>query len=113
MEVLRAESGRLAAENSELHLQLIREAERFDRAEKDHYQTVKRLEDRLAELSYWKHQAASRMQALERDNAALRARGEELLSLADRVSKGVRGFAAGALDPMPWQSPNVTACQLA
>jgi hypothetical protein len=41
----------------------------------------------VAELSYWKQQAVSRYDGLERDNQGLRKRVAELLRLGEKRSK--------------------------
>lgn len=50
----------MTSENNQLHGELILEAERFDRLQKDSYQAVKRLEDKVAELTFWQQQARHR-----------------------------------------------------
>jgi hypothetical protein len=87
--VLKLDAGKVIAENSQLHVQLVQQAEQYDTREKDHYKHVKRLEDREAELSYWKHQAIDRFQKVERENSELKKRLEQLLKLAEKRSQGV------------------------
>eukprot|EP00955_Chlamydomonas_euryale_P108639 365863-Chlamydomonas_euryale.AAC.4 len=76
-------------EISQLHARLIREAEVHDQWQKQHYQDAKRLEDRIAELSFWKSTAGEKLTAAERTNAGLRSKVDELLRLNDRLSSGV------------------------
>lgn len=87
---VRQDSVRQQSESSQLHLLLIQQAEKQERQDKEHYQVVKRLEDRISELSYWKHQAGEKLQAADRENASLRRRCDELLQLTDRLTKGAR-----------------------
>ena len=101
MEVLKLDAGRVIAENSQLHVQLIQQAEQYDTREKDHYKHVKRLEDREAELSYWKHQAIDRFQKVDKENAELRKRVEQLLRLAEKRSQGVGTHLHGACLSIP------------
>ncbi|KAG1668637.1 hypothetical protein FOA52_002490 [Chlamydomonas sp. UWO 241] len=84
------------AENNQLHMGMIRESEAHDRWQKQHYQTVKRLEDRVAELSYWKAAAGDKMAAVEREDAALRRKVDELVRLNDRLTGGQMDPAAAA-----------------
>lgn len=82
------EVARQQAENRQLHISLIQEAEKFDRAEKQHYQQVKKLEDKIAELSYWKQAASEKQQATERENASLRRKIDSLVKLTDKLTAG-------------------------
>lgn len=79
---------RQQAESRQLHISLIKEAEKFDRAEKQHYQQVKKLEDRIAELTYWKQSASEKQQATERENASLRRKIDSLVKLTDKLTAG-------------------------
>ncbi len=88
LDVVRQDSVRLQSENSQLHLVLIQQAEKQERQDKEHYQALKRLEDKVSELSYWKHQAGEKLQAADRENASLKKRCQELLQLTDRLTKG-------------------------
>eukprot|EP00878_Enallax_costatus_P036574 GHUV01041084.1.p1 GENE.GHUV01041084.1~~GHUV01041084.1.p1 ORF type:complete len:305 (+),score=105.84 GHUV01041084.1:203-1117(+) len=87
LEVVKQDCGRLSKENTQLHEQLIREAERYEQLQKESYQRTKKLEDQVAELSYWKHQALSRYDGLEKDNQGLRKRVAELIKLGEKRSK--------------------------
>jgi hypothetical protein len=92
---VRSDAGRLARENAALHEQLLRDAERHDAAARASYAATKRLEDRVAELSYWRTQALARYDGLERDNAALRRRVAELIRAGERRTRsGERAVAA-------------------
>ena len=75
------DSARIVQENNRLHVQLIREAEKHDALQSQHYQKVKALEAEISELSFWKHQAQHRLDSSEKDAAAMRARVQELLKL--------------------------------
>lgn len=95
--MVKADCGRLAAENNALHEQLLAEGERRAALQKEAYSATKRLEGQLAELAYWKGQAGARYESLERDNAALRRKVAELLKLGEKRSKaGGSGRRCGA-----------------
>ena len=49
---------------------------------------VKAREDKIAELSFWKHTALEKLQAAERENLQLRKKVDELLRLTDQLSGG-------------------------
>jgi hypothetical protein len=49
---------------------------------------VKRFEDRIAELSYWKQSATERLRHSERENDMLRRKIEGLVKLNDKLSSG-------------------------
>lgn len=85
--MVKQDCGRLSKENTQLHEQLIREAERYEQLQKDSYQHTKRLEDQVAELSYWRQQAVSRYEGVERDNQSLRKKVAELIKLGEKRSK--------------------------
>lgn len=88
LDIVKQDCGRVTAENNNLHVQLIEEAEKYEQLQKDSYQKIKKLEDKLAELSYWQQQAIGRYDVLEKDNAALRKRVAELLKMGEKRSKG-------------------------
>ncbi|GIL57051.1 hypothetical protein Vafri_12185 [Volvox africanus] len=88
LEAVRQESVRLQSENSQLHVLVMQHAERYDKQAREHYQTCKRLEDTIAELSYWKHHASEKLQAAERESSGLRKRCEDLVKLTDRLATG-------------------------
>lgn len=78
----------LQMENSQLHIRLIQEAEAHDRQLKQQYQDVKRLEGRIAELSFWKQTAQDKLAASERGNYALQLQLDDLVRLNDRLASG-------------------------
>ncbi len=84
VEGLTRDAGRLANENNQLHLQLLKAADVADKADRDHYQQVKKLEAQLTELACWKHQTAGRFHSLEQENAGLRAKVEDILRLGEK-----------------------------
>ena len=88
MSAVRQDTVRLQAENSQLHIRLIQEAEKYDRQEKSHYQQVKKLEDRIAELSYWKQSASEKLMAADRENSGLRRKIDGLVKLNDKLTSG-------------------------
>ncbi len=79
---------RLQSENSQLHVLVMQQAERQERQAREHYQARKRLEDTIADLSYWKNVAAEKLVAADRENGALRRRSEELQHLIDKLTAG-------------------------
>ena len=88
MSAVKQDTTRQQAENSQLHIRLIQEAERYDRQEKSHYQVVKKLEDKVAELSYWKQTATEKLLAAERENSSLRKKMDGLIKLNDKLTSG-------------------------
>ncbi len=99
MEAVRQDSTRLQSENSQLHVLVLQHTERHERQAREHYQECKRLQDAIAELSYWKHQAAEKMQAAERENSGLRKRCDELVKLTDRLTTGTPLVPLSVLGP--------------
>jgi len=96
---VKQDAGRLSTENNQLHEQLILEAERYEQLQRESYQRTKSLEDKVAELSYWKQQAISRYDGLDRDNQALRKRIAELIKMGEKRSKaGACGSICCACD---------------
>ncbi|GAX72996.1 hypothetical protein CEUSTIGMA_g448.t1 [Chlamydomonas eustigma] len=79
-------------ENTQLHLRLIKEAEHRDQQEKAHYQQIKRLENTIAELSFWKKTSVDKITESQRENDMLRQKIESLIALNDKLT-------AGAMDP--------------
>ena len=79
VEVLTIDTEHLATENNQLHLRLIREAEEHRAHEREHLKKQKSLEDAVAELTFWKSSIAAKHAELERENAALKGRLQELL----------------------------------
>lgn len=90
VEALKHDSSKLVAENSELRSQIIRANEGLQQHDKDAYQATKKLEDRIAELTYWKQTAADKMQAAERENSALLSKIAGLVALTDQMSSGAQ-----------------------
>jgi hypothetical protein len=88
VEALKADSVKLSSENSQLHLLLIKAQEGGSRHDKESYQQIKKLEERIAELTYWKQTAMDRIQAAERENSGLRAKVSELVKLTDQLTAG-------------------------
>jgi len=78
----------LQAEQSQLHALLVAANERSTRLETDAYQQAKRLEDRIAELTFWKQAASEKLQAGEREHQGLKSRVAELVKLTDRLAAG-------------------------
>jgi hypothetical protein len=93
---VKQDTARQQAENSQLHIRLIQEAEQHDRQEKAHYQQVKRLEDKIAELSYWKQSATEKLQLSERENVSLRRKVDGLVKLTDQLTAGVPHVTSNA-----------------
>jgi hypothetical protein len=87
---VKQDCSRLSNESNQLHAQLIREADRYEQLQKDNYKKVKKLEDEVAELTYWKSQAIHRYDGLEKDNSALRSKVAELIKQGEKRSKGKR-----------------------
>ena len=87
MDGLTRDAGRLASENNQLHLQLLKAADVADKTDREHYQEIKRFEGQVTELSCWKHQTAGRFHILEQENAGLRAKVEEILRLGEKYPR--------------------------
>ncbi|CAL5228386.1 g11509 [Coccomyxa viridis] len=77
--VLAKDSERLAAENNHLHLRTIQETEKHKSQERVHLTMLRKLEDTVAELGFYKSSSAERHAAMEKENAGLRAKTQELL----------------------------------
>lgn len=98
-------------ENSQLHIQLIQEAERFERQERQHYQEKKRLEDKIAELSFWKQSATEKLQSAASESSDLKAKIEELIKINDKLTSGAMdpsAFAAKISITSPLQPSSLT-----
>lgn len=89
LEVVRQESGRLLNENNQLHLELIKQAEKHDKKDQQNYLSVKKLEGQVSDLAYYKQHHKERMEALDEENAQLKHRLEQLLAQFEKRSKGV------------------------
>eukprot|EP00884_Botryococcus_braunii_P001453 jgi/Botrbrau1/11308/Bobra.0038s0069.1 len=72
VEALKRDSARLTAENNQLHLQLMSQAEQHAASQRENYHQTKRLEDQLAELSFIKQKTIERYLALEQENEGLK-----------------------------------------
>ena len=81
--VLTKDSETLAAENNHLHLRIIQETDKHKAQAREHLTRVTKLEDTVAELTFWKSSADERHAALEKENAGLRAKTQELLHELD------------------------------
>lgn len=87
-EVLRREVGRLTAENSRLHADLLREADARAAHEAEAYQHSKKAEAAAAELQYARTAALERAAALERERDGLKAKVRELLCIGQHHGGG-------------------------
>ena len=81
--VLTKDSERLAAENNHMHLRIIQEIDKHKCQEREHLTKQRKLEDTVADLWFWRSSMAERHAALERENAGLRAKMQELLDNLD------------------------------
>ncbi|KAJ9515516.1 hypothetical protein QJQ45_021666, partial [Haematococcus lacustris] len=88
-EALRQDVARLQSNNSSLLVQLKQAKEQNEHSDKGNYQTVKSLEDRIAELTFWQQSALSRLESSEKDNYALKAKVVELVKLTDQLTAGI------------------------
>ena len=96
VEVLHRDNARLTSENNQLHLQLLRESEKVDAAASEGYQASRRLQSQITELTYWKQQTVERFVELEKENAGLKGRINDLLRLGERTPRReVKRFSAG------------------
>lgn len=87
-EVLRREVGRLTAENSRLHADLLREADARAALEAEAYQRGKAAEAAAAELQYARTAALERATELERERDGLKAKVRELLCIGQHHGGG-------------------------
>ncbi|GMH37469.1 hypothetical protein BSKO_05342 [Bryopsis sp. KO-2023] len=88
IQVLKKDSGRLVAENNDLHLELIRATEKFETREREHYQEIKKLENQITELAYWKAQTVEGFRAKESENSRLKEKLKDVLNLGASLKKG-------------------------
>jgi hypothetical protein len=72
---------RILKENNALHVQIIQQAEEHNAKQMEHYQRVKELEKEISELSFWQHQAQSRMEVTEKENASIKERLKDVMNL--------------------------------
>ena len=96
--VLTKDSERLAAENNHLHLRIIQETEKHKAQDREHLTRLRKLEDTVAELNFYKSSSAERHAALEKENAGLRAKTQELLHDLDAYQQ-IEGRS------YPWKPP--------
>uniref|UniRef100_A0A7S0UMS0 Uncharacterized protein n=1 Tax=Polytomella parva TaxID=51329 RepID=A0A7S0UMS0_9CHLO len=96
MEAMRNECARLQTENSQLQVSLIKESEQAASVRKESYQAAKRLEDRVAELMYWREQALDRLRTADREVADLKRKLSESINTMDRLTKGIVDPVIGA-----------------
>jgi septal ring factor EnvC (AmiA/AmiB activator) len=82
IEAIKKDSARVVKENNSLHVQLIQQADKHDEKQMEHYQRVKELESEISELSFWKHQARSRLEQSEKENASLKERLKDVMKLS-------------------------------
>ena len=87
VEMLHRDNARLTSENNQLHLQLLRESEKVDAAASEGYQASRRLQSQITELTYWKQQTVERFVELEKENAGLKGRINDLLRLGERTPR--------------------------
>ena len=79
VDVLTKDAERLAGENNELHLRLIQQAEKQESSMREHVKKRKNMEDSVAELTFCKTDLSTKSATLEKENAALQAKLQELL----------------------------------
>ena len=105
------DAGRLASENNQLHLQLLKASDAADKADREHYQQIKKLEGRITELACWKQQTSGRFQTLEQENAGLRAKVEEILRLGERHPRRestCQGYPCATISADDWHIMGVS-----
>lgn len=85
---MRQDNTRLQSENAQLHVAVIKNQESQAQGDKDSYQQVKRLEDRIAELQFWRATALDKIQSTEKENLALKGKVDELVRLTDQLTAG-------------------------
>ncbi len=79
VDVLTKDAERLAGENNELHLRLIQQAEKAESSMREHVKKRKNMEDSVAELTFCKTTLSTKSATLEKENAALQAKLQEVL----------------------------------
>lgn len=82
---MKKDCARVIKENNALHVQIIQQAEQHNEQQLQHYQRVKELEKEISELSFWKHQAQSRLEVTEKENASVKERLKDLMNLGERT----------------------------
>lgn len=84
MDVLRKDASRITAENNKLHIELIQANEKIELLERDHYHQLKKLEDQIEELAYWKSQTVDKVRNLENTNDGLKLKLQTMLITGER-----------------------------
>ena len=79
VEVLTKDTERLAAENNQLHLQLIQQADKQENSMREHIKKRKSLDNSIAELTFCKTSLSSKSATLEKEKAALQAKLQKAL----------------------------------
>lgn len=80
---MKKDSARVIKENNALHVQIIQQAEQHSEQQMENYQRVKELEKEISELSFWKHQAQSRLEVTEKENASIKERLKDVMNLGE------------------------------
>ena len=96
---MKREAGRLTAENSRLHQDLLAEADARGAQQAAAYQRAKQLEAQAADSHFAKQQALERAAGVERERDGLRGKVKGLLGFGQHHEGGGcvrRGSAAGA-----------------
>lgn len=88
IDAIKKDSARVVRENNSLHVQLIQRDEELNSQQATHYQRVKELEREISELSFWKHQATTRLEQSERGKSEVTERLSDVLKMG--VSTGSR-----------------------
>ena len=79
VEVLTKDAERLAGENNQLHLKMIQQADKQESSTREHVKKRKSLDDSIAELTFCKTSLSTKSANLEKENAALQAKLQEVL----------------------------------
>lgn len=106
--VLTKDSERLVAENNHLHLRIIQETDKHTCQEREHLAKQKKLEDTVADLCFFKSSMTDRHAALERENAGLRAKMQELLHGLDARQRADSEGENGPFESL--QAMSCSAC---
>lgn len=84
---MKKDCARVIKENNALHVQIIQQAEVHNEKQMENYQRVKELEKEISELSFWKHQAQSRLDVTEKENASVKERLRDVMNLGELTYK--------------------------
>lgn len=84
MDVLKKDAARITSENNNLHIELIQANEKIELLEREHYRQVKKLEDQIEELAYWKAQTVDQVRDLENANNGLKLKLQGILITGER-----------------------------